>query len=254
MRKVFLILLIFFTGFVNCQNKDFYSSYIINRTLNGYESEAKGVLYVSKDQSNFTLSVFEQPNNKSKEKQQEPVLIIDDKKSCTDDQQYFYDYVKKNSHFLLFEDDCNNKNFVEEAKIDPVWKTISNVEKIGKYTTQKAEAIINDRLWTVYYDPSIKVKANPWRFAGIDGLIVKAEDEKKEYTFVLSEFSGNILDKNLDEKYAYKKLSFNEYRQKTIKEYRKNMVEEIKKFSLNSEDEILKILEPYESLEFIEKK
>ncbi len=254
MKKVFLILLLFFIGFVNCQNKDFYSSYIINRTLNGYESEAKGVLYVGNAQSNFTLSTFEKSNSKSKGTPQEPVLIIDDKKSCTNDQQYFYDYVKKNSHSLLFEDDCNNKNFIEEAQIDPDWKMINNLEKIGKYTTQKAEAIINDRLWTVYYDPSIKAKANPWRFVGIDGLIVKAEDEKKEYTFLLSEFSGNILNKNLDEKYTYKKISFNEYRQKTIKEYRKNMVEEIKKFSLNSEDEIIKILEPYESLEFIEKK
>lgn len=254
MKKVFLILLLFFIGFVNGQNKDFYSSYIINRTLNGYESEAKGILYVSSGQSNFTLSAFEKSNIKSTETPQGPVLIIDDKKSCISDQEYFYDYVKNNSHFLLFEDDCNNKNFVEEAKIDPVWKTISNSEKIGKYTTQKAEALINDRLWTVYYDASIKVKANPWRFVGIDGLIVKAEDEKKEYIFVLSEFSGNILNKNLDEKQAYKKLNFNEYRQKTIKEYRKNMVEEIKKISLNSEDEILKILEPYESLEFIEKK
>ena len=254
MKKILLILLISVINFANCQDKNFYSSYTLNRTLNGYESQAKGILYVNKTQSNFILSTFEKSDNKSKVTQQEPVLIIDDKKSCKDYQQYFYDYEKKVAQFLLFEDDCYNKNFIEEVKINPVWKITGKGIKINKYSTVKAQTIINNRLWTVYYDPSIKVKANPWRFLGINGLIVKAQDEKKEYTFLLSEFSRNISNKNLSKKYPYNRISFNEYCKKTIKEYRKSMIEEIKKFSLNSEDEIIKIIEPYESLEFIEKK
>ncbi|MDO5617086.1 MAG: GLPGLI family protein, partial [Cruoricaptor ignavus] len=187
-------------------------------------------------------------------KQESTMIIVDTDKQCDDSQFFLYDDRREIAQFLLFGDDCENKSFIEETKPNPVWEILDRDVVINNYNTVKAKAFINDRLWTIYYDSRMPVKANPWRFLGVNGLIIKAEDENKEYTFVLSKFPKHISKNSFNKELPFKKSSFLDYKKNAIESYRKDMIKELKKMTSNTEEEIIEILQPYETLEFIEKK
>lgn len=65
------------------------------------------------------------------------------------------------------------------------WKILSETTKIGDYKVQKAEADFAGRKWIAWFTTDLPYQDGPYKFSGLPGLIVKAEDDKGEYSFDL---------------------------------------------------------------------
>lgn len=65
------------------------------------------------------------------------------------------------------------------------WKILPETVKIGEYETQKAEVNYGGRTWYAWFTPQIPLQDGPYKFSGLPGLIVKAQDAKGYYSFDL---------------------------------------------------------------------
>lgn len=82
---------------------------------------------------------------------------------------------------------------------DPVkfaWSIQPEKQKIGEYNTQKATTEYGGRTWTAWFSSDIPFQDGPYKFYGLPGLIVKIEDDEKNYSWMLS---GNKKIANYDE-------------------------------------------------------
>jgi GLPGLI family protein len=72
---------------------------------------------------------------------------------------------------------------------DPVkftWNIQPEKQKIGEYNTQKATTEFGGRKWTAWFSSDIPFQDGPYKFYGLPGLIVKIEDDEKNYSWMLS--------------------------------------------------------------------
>ena len=87
-----------------------------------------------------------------------------------------------------FIDKISNKSFGYEEDLKFDWKILSDKEKIGSYNAQKATAEYGGRKWTAWFSTEMPFQDGPFKFYGLPGLIVKLEDEGKNYSW---ELKGN---------------------------------------------------------------
>ncbi|MCL1662794.1 GLPGLI family protein [Elizabethkingia ursingii] len=75
------------------------------------------------------------------------------------------------------------------------WKILPDKDKAGEFAVQKATTNYGGRNWTAWFATEIPILDGPHVFSGLPGLIVKIEDEKKDYQFALTEIkkSGKQL-------------------------------------------------------------
>ncbi|WP_213276997.1 GLPGLI family protein [Chryseobacterium indologenes] len=110
---------------------------------------------------------------------------------------FSYKVIKKNpSKEIYFYDKILNDKFYysEEAKLN--WKIKTETSTINEYPVQKATAEFNGRKWTAWFSKTIPFQDGPYKFYGLPGLIVKIEDEKKEFSWILA---GNKKITNYEE-------------------------------------------------------
>ena len=75
-------------------------------------------------------------------------------------------------------------NFLCEEKEEmPEWTLLPDTTTLLSYSCQKAICHFKGRNYTVWYTLEIPVSEGPWKLFGLPGLIIKAEDDKKHYTF-----------------------------------------------------------------------
>ena len=75
-------------------------------------------------------------------------------------------------------------NFLCEEKEEmPEWTLLPDTATILSYSCQKATCHFKGRNYTAWYTLEIPVSEGPWKLYGLPGLIIKAEDDKKHYTF-----------------------------------------------------------------------
>jgi hypothetical protein len=67
------------------------------------------------------------------------------------------------------------------------WKILPETAVIGSYKTQKAETEFAGRKWSAWFTQDIPLQEGPYKFSGLPGLIVKAEDADGHYEFNLKE-------------------------------------------------------------------
>lgn len=72
----------------------------------------------------------------------------------------------------------------EETK--PEWKILSDRQKIGEYNVQKAETDFGGRKWIAWFTTEIPIQDGPYKFYGLPGLIVKAEDQTGSHIMTLT--------------------------------------------------------------------
>lgn len=93
-------------------------------------------------------------------------------------------------------DRISNKYFGYEDDLRFNWNIISTKEKVGEYNTQKATTEYGGRKWTAWFSSDLPFADGPYRFYGLPGLIVKIEDEGKNYSW---ELKGNKKIENYSE-------------------------------------------------------
>lgn len=89
--------------------------------------------------------------------------------------------------------------YEEELKFN--WNIQTEKQKIGEYNTQKATTEFGGRKWTAWFSTDLPFQDGPYKFHGLPGLIVKIEDDGKNYSW---ELKGN---KKLND---WKELSYAE--------------------------------------------
>lgn len=252
MKKI--LLFIFVYGVHNqilAQNTgDKYATYTISRTKNMYTFKSTGKLMINRNE-NKSLFILSQYNNLSKKitKNEKNTLELNKRKVCFDNYYYLFDFNNKTSECELYDYSCDTKRLISEDIKIPSWKIERYKNKIFGYSVKKATAKINDRIWTVFYSTKIKTSFNPWRFLGLDGLLIFAEDSTKTYSFKIDKFENKEtkIPKLPNEK--IQSMNYKDYKTLVIAEYWKNIEKEFGNNSLifNKED-----LQKYETLEFIE--
>ena len=77
------------------------------------------------------------------------------------------------------------------------WKISGDKAKIGEYNTQKATTSFGGRNWIAWFTTDVPFQDGPYKFKGLPGLIVKVEDDAKNYSW---ELKGNkkIVDYNAE--------------------------------------------------------
>lgn len=105
--------------------------------------------------------------------------------------------LRSNIDFVVEKDSkTGNKNFKSRIARDnylytedrPMeWKILPETAKIGDYKTQKAETNFAGRTWFAWFTTDIPIQDGPYKFSGLPGLIVKAEDSTGDFSFDLKE-------------------------------------------------------------------
>lgn len=256
MKKISYLIFLIGSNFLFCQNIESYADYSFTRVKNGFTFNAEGKLFVNKNnQSIFVLSQYRNlltQNSINKN----GIFVANSSYICLDEKSYFSDYRTMITKSLLFENSCDSKMIVSDEIQVPEWKIYPEKLKINRHIVQKAEALINDRKWIVYFNPQINNLANPWKFYGLKGLLIKAEDENKEYFFEITSFSGKINRTLEFDIKKYPTTSFTDYKKLTISEYKTNITENVREIAASEEalQEFISKIPPYECLEFIEQK
>lgn len=91
----------------------------------------------------------------------------------------------------------SNIGYSEDLKFN--WNILNDKQKIGEYNTQKATTEFGGRKWTAWFSTDLPFQDGPYKFFGLPGLIVKIEDDQKNYSWVLQ---GNKRVKDYTE-YSY---------------------------------------------------
>ncbi|MBB6371247.1 GLPGLI family protein [Chryseobacterium shigense] len=91
----------------------------------------------------------------------------------------------------------SNIGYSEDIKFN--WNILNDKQKIGEYNAQKATTEFGGRKWTAWFSTDLPFQDGPYKFFGLPGLIVKIEDDQKNYSWVLQ---GNKKVKDYTE-YSY---------------------------------------------------
>lgn len=91
----------------------------------------------------------------------------------------------------------SNIGYSEDLKFN--WNILNEKQKIGAYNAQKATTEFGGRKWTAWFSTDLPFQDGPYKFSGLPGLIVKIEDDEKNYSWVLQ---GNKKVKDYSE-YSY---------------------------------------------------
>lgn len=87
------------------------------------------------------------------------------------------------------------------------WKITSEMKEILGYLCVKATCDFRGRKWNVWFTMDIPLQEGPWKFSGLPGLILKAEDEKGDYVFDCIKINNEKRNVLLYD-YMYEKSSF----------------------------------------------
>lgn len=71
----------------------------------------------------------------------------------------------------------------EEKNEKPVWTLLPDTATILTYHCRKATGHFRGRSYTAWFTMEIPVSEGPWKLCGLPGLIIKAEDDRRHYSF-----------------------------------------------------------------------
>lgn len=109
---------------------------------------------------------------------------IDQMESLRSNINYSIEKDKKNQK-TLYKDRLGRDQYSYEEDRPLNWKISSETTKIGEYKVQKAETEFGGRKWTAWFTTDLPYQDGPYKFSGLPGLVVKAEDADGDYSFDL---------------------------------------------------------------------
>lgn len=91
----------------------------------------------------------------------------------------------KKDQKIIYKDRLGRDQYSYEEDRPLNWKILSETTKIGDYKVQKAETDFGGRKWTAWFTTDLPYQDGPYKFSGLPGLVVKAEDSAGDYSFDL---------------------------------------------------------------------
>lgn len=172
-------------------------------------TEATGSLYIDKAQTkSYYFTTFSQKASSDKKKDKEDVSVS------------FFSGIKKFNYndfkngFLFTRDDVHKESYlIKEDKPDFKWVLLTDTKLAGDVELKKATCYFRGRNYIAWYAISLPIKAGPWKFQGLPGLIYEVYDETMRYNWILESVKSTSFDFNDDS------LNFENEKTITIKEY-----------------------------------
>lgn len=111
---------------------------------------------------------------------------------------YYYEYDSIKASFSHINNNRVYKNRPQEGKLtfvshldsyytedipDFQWAMLEGDTTICEYPCMKARTTFRGRTWTVWYTIDLPYSDGPWKLSGLPGLIMKADDEKGDFSF-----------------------------------------------------------------------
>jgi GLPGLI family protein len=221
MKKIFYLILIS-SFYCYSQNKSLNIikvEYKDVRTYNNIINIDNGLLLATNEYSYYNSSILKK-EKKSEIDNSELQIAIEN------DEHLSEIIVNRKTNILterLFESQfLKNKFDVIEDTPKFKWVITKDTKFINKYLCKKATTEFRGRKYEVWYTEKIPVSIGPWKFNGLPGLILVAEDkegiykwEAKSIRFPYDDKTNQLL-KVVKDKPSYKKISFKEYDKKFI--------------------------------------
>lgn len=91
----------------------------------------------------------------------------------------------KKDQKIIYKDRLGRDQYSYEEDRPLNWRILSETTKIGDYKVQKAETDFGGRKWTAWFTTDLPYQDGPYKFSGLPGLVVKAEDSTGDYSFDL---------------------------------------------------------------------
>ena len=99
-----------------------------------------------------------------------------------EEKSIIYRYKNDGKTRILDRFDLENWIYEEPTEI-PEWTITDSIETVNGYDCILAKTDFRGRHWTAWFTPEIPVNEGPWKLWGLPGLILKAQDSKKHYTY-----------------------------------------------------------------------
>lgn len=100
----------------------------------------------------------------------------------------------------------------EEPQPMFAWTMSADTMTVSGYLCQRADTDYRGRHWTVWFTPEIPVDCGFWKFSGLPGLILKAEDNERYYSFTAVSIKNVKEDIDVVTSITIKKLSRDKFR------------------------------------------
>lgn len=210
LKKLLILPLMLFGLMISAQetaNRFFYELSFKPKKDSARIDKVMTVLDITKDKSiyqDFTVPAQDSIIKKTVEDMEKSGTFVDIMKTIRMPKFTYKVYKTYPSMKELYTDMISRKlfGFEEDLKFD--WKITTDKEKIGEYNTQKATTEFGGRKWTAWFTSDLPFQDGPYKFHGLPGLIVKIEDEGKNYSWLLS---GNKKIDNYSEKTESDKIN-----------------------------------------------
>mgnify|MGYP005746681133 FL=1 len=115
------------------------------------------------------------------------------------------------------------KNIIEKISCyytEPIpnfdWEMLDGDSIICDYPCKKAQTTFRGRTWIVWYSEDLPYNDGPWKLCGLPGLILKATDVNKDFSFTAFKISKQVSPKEVQ-------FSLKGYVKTTPQQYAKDM-------------------------------
>lgn len=200
MKKLFSVLFIALFVFSSAQDKDsketanrfFYElTYSPNKDSLEKKNQEMMILDITKDKSIYRdyLAVSQDSILKVEVEAMQKSGVFKDLSKMVKQPKFSHIVTKTYPSMEVFYADYILQDKVSYKDETPlVWNISSEKAKIGAYDTQKATTSFGGRNWTAWFTTELPFQDGPYKFKGLPGLIVKVEDDAKNYSW---ELKGN---------------------------------------------------------------
>lgn len=209
MKNFLSILLIAVFSVANAQetaNRFFYElTYAPNKDSLGKKNKEMMILDITKDKSIYRdyLAVSQDSILKAEVEAMQKAGVFKDLSKTIKQPKFMHVITKTYPSMEISYADYILQDKVSYKESNPFdWKVSTEKAKIGEYNAQKATTSFAGRNWTAWFSTEIPFQDGPYKFSGLPGLIVKVEDDAKNYSW---ELKGNKkIDNYSQESYSEK--------------------------------------------------
>lgn len=187
MKKIVFLLFLYFINipFSISQNIFFYDFYLKGNIREGallYDSENNQSVYIdflSRKQTQADIVQFTD--------EEKIYLNIDENStiisaSTSTNDRYFFKKINEISYFQTY---LGTPFLIEDNTFEFNWALLNEKKKIGNWLAYKALVNFRGREWIIWYTPDIPISFGPWKFEGLPGLIIEAQEANGDFWFKL---------------------------------------------------------------------
>lgn len=122
-----------------------------------------------------------------------------------------------NSDQLLIHQSAFGEEFLITDTVPAInWNITADTKEIASFQCRKATTTFRGRNYTAWFTTDIPVSAGPWKLGGLPGLILQAEDDKRQVSFTAVKISLPSPETlPLSNNFTGKKVSLEQFRKFT---------------------------------------